>query len=92
MGRARRIVASTPHALAISDYVRVGLVATLVAGFALRAGRLHDLAVSTPPIDPGSSRIAMSWHKRTSRFAPIEWLREQIRSIVKHSITDSGTL
>lgn len=84
LGLRRRLALTLPQMYAAPPLVASSdLIATLMRGVVEASGYRDQLHVLKPPLELGTARFDMAWHRRNDVHPAQRWLREVIGSLFK---------
>ena len=82
LGLRRRLALTLPHMYAAPALVASSdLVATMMEGVVQASGYRDKLRILKPPLELGTAKFDMSWHRRNGAHPAQRWLRGVIGSI-----------
>jgi DNA-binding transcriptional LysR family regulator len=82
LGLRRRLALTLPQMYAAPPLVASSdLVATLMRGVVDASGYRERLQILKPPLELGTAKFDMAWHRRNDVHPAQRWLREVIRSL-----------
>lgn len=88
LGLRRRLALTLPQMYAAPPLVASSdLIATLMQGVVEASGYREKLCILKPPLELGTAKFDMAWHRRNDVHPAQHWLREVIGSLFKK--TDS---
>lgn len=80
----RRVAVTLPHFLVAPTIVaRTDLVMTIARRVALRFAGQHALRIFDVPLPLRGFSVAMAWHSKSIGDPAVEWLKDEIRGLVK---------
>lgn len=86
-GLQRHVGVTLPHVLAIpASIASTDLIVTLATRIAKHFATEYALKTFMPPISLDSFEIAMSWSSRMSNDMAIQWLRSELREVVREIV------
>ncbi|KAA3509668.1 LysR family transcriptional regulator [Agrobacterium rosae] len=86
LGLRRRLALTLPQMYAAPPLVASSdLIATLMKGVVEASGYRERLHVMKPPLELGTAKFDMAWHRRNDVHPAQRWLREVIGSLFENS-------
>ncbi|MCO4318565.1 LysR family transcriptional regulator [Phyllobacterium sp. 21LDTY02-6] len=91
LGLRRRLALTLPQMYAAPPLVASSdLAATLMQGVVDASGYRERLQVLKPPLELGTAKFDMAWHRRNDVHPAQRWLREVIRSLFDKAASEAA--
>lgn len=89
-GLNRRISMTVNHCYNIPKLlINSNMITTIPLPVILESVDSGQLIIKKPPFDLAPGPISMTWHTRHQRDSEISWLRNKVRSVLKHHLHNS---